>query len=80
MPHLLKHALIIFFYALFEREFPRATVDIDLLGQRMQNNPEEIAGIFREVFSINADRSLASRLLRLKTKSTRAVDFVFLYA
>lgn len=48
----------IFLYALFGREFPRATVDIDLLGQRVHNNPEEIAEIFREVFSIYADDAL----------------------
>ncbi|MDO4938599.1 MAG: nucleotidyl transferase AbiEii/AbiGii toxin family protein [Lachnospiraceae bacterium] len=48
----------IFLYAIFGRAFPRATVDIDLLGRKVQNNPEKITEIFKEVFSINADDAL----------------------
>lgn len=59
----------IFLYALFGREFPRATVDIDLLGQKVQNDPEEIAEIFKKVFSINADDALTYDMNTLTVKS-----------
>ncbi len=48
----------IFLYALFDRKFARATVDIDLLGQRIANNAEEIKEIFTDVFSIEYDDAL----------------------
>lgn len=48
----------IFLYAAFEREYPRATTDIDLLGHKVQNNLEEIEEIFREVFAISTDDAL----------------------
>ncbi len=48
----------IFLYALFDRHFARATVDIDLLGQRISNNAEEIKKIFKNVFSIEYDDAL----------------------
>ena len=48
----------IFLYALFNGDYARATTDIDLLGQRINNETESIKAIFAEVFSIETDDPL----------------------
>jgi predicted nucleotidyltransferase component of viral defense system len=48
----------IFLYALFDGEYARATIDIDLLAQRIPNNAEEMKKIFNDIFSIECDDAL----------------------
>ena len=48
----------VFLYALFGKEFPRATIDIDLLARSFANNPQTIADAFKEIFSIEVDDAL----------------------
>lgn len=48
----------IFLYALFDRQFERATIDIDLLAQRIPNDAEEIKKVFQDIFSIEYDDAL----------------------
>ena len=48
----------IFLYALFDRKFARATVDIDLLAQKITNDAEKMKKIFGEIFSIEYDDAL----------------------
>lgn len=48
----------IFLYALFDRKFVRATVDIDLLAHRIPNNSIEIQTVFQNIFSIQCDDAL----------------------
>ncbi|WP_270203772.1 MULTISPECIES: nucleotidyl transferase AbiEii/AbiGii toxin family protein [unclassified Coprococcus] len=56
----------IFLYALFEGEYARATMDIDLLAQRIQNDADEMKKIFHEIFSIECDDALRFDLNTLK--------------
>lgn len=48
----------IFLYALFDGEYARATMDIDLLAQRIPNDAEEMKKIFNDIFSIDCDDAL----------------------
>ena len=48
----------IFLYALFDGEYARATMDIDLLAQRIPNDAEEMKNVFYNIFSIECDDAL----------------------
>ena len=48
----------IFLYALFDGNFARATVDIDLLAQHISNDAEEMTKVFQDIFSIKCDDAL----------------------
>lgn len=48
----------IFMYALFEGEYSRATIDIDLLAQSIANDVEAIRSAFEEIFRIEADDAI----------------------
>ena len=48
----------IFLYALFKGEYARATTDIDLLGERISNDVDDMKSVFSEIFSIDADDPL----------------------
>lgn len=48
----------IFLYALFDRQFARATTDIDLLAQRIPNDSVEMKAVFQNIFSIQCDDAL----------------------
>lgn len=41
----------IFLYALFKRNYERATTDVDLLARRISNSSEEMKSIFQDIFS-----------------------------
>ncbi len=56
----------IFLYALFEGEYARATMDIDLLAQRIPNDADEMKKIFQDIFSIECDDALRFDLNTLK--------------
>lgn len=48
----------IFLYALFDGEFARATMDIDLLADHMANDILKMEMVFRDIFSIECDDAL----------------------
>lgn len=48
----------IFLYALFEGEFTRATMDIDLLAEHISNTVEGMKEVFYKIFSIRCDDAL----------------------
>lgn len=48
----------IFLYALFDGNYARATIDIDLLAQHISNDAEEIKKVFHNIFSIECDDAL----------------------
>lgn len=48
----------IFLYALFDGEYARATMDIDLLAQRIPNDAEEMTNVFNDIFSIECGDAL----------------------
>jgi predicted nucleotidyltransferase component of viral defense system len=48
----------IFLYAIFKRNYERATTDIDLLAQKISNSSEDMKSIFCEIFSQDTDDAL----------------------
>ena len=48
----------IFLYALFGRNYERATTDVDLLSQRISNGSEEMKSVFQKIFSRDVDDAL----------------------
>ncbi len=48
----------IFLYALFDGNFARATMDIDLLAQHISNDAGEMKKVFENIFSIACDDAL----------------------
>ena len=48
----------IFLYALFDGNFARATMDIDLLAQHIPNDVKEMKKVFNNIFSIECDDAL----------------------
>ena len=59
----------ILLYALFDKNFARATADVDFLAQRMSNNINEIGDVFERIFSINADDALNYDLQTLQVEA-----------
>lgn len=55
----------IFLYALFDKQFARMTMDIDLLAQRIANDAEEMKEVFEDIFSIEYDDALRYDLASL---------------
>lgn len=48
----------IFLYALFDGNFARATMDIDLLAQHLANDAKKMKKVFSDIFSIECDDAL----------------------
>ena len=48
----------IFLYALFDGEYARATMDIDLLAQHISNDIDEMKNLFHDIFLIQCDDAL----------------------
>ena len=48
----------IFFYAIFDRNYGRATTDVDLLARRISNSSVEMKEVFREIFAQDIDDAL----------------------
>ncbi len=42
----------IFLYALYEKEYPRSTTDIDLRAERLGNETENLKSVFTEILSM----------------------------
>ena len=60
----------IFLYALFDGEYARATMDMDLLAQHIPNDAEEMKNVFNNIFSIECDDALRFDLNTLEVKGT----------
>lgn len=48
----------IFLYAVFDRNYERATTDVDLLAQRISNSSNEMKRLFQDIFSQETDDAL----------------------
>ena len=48
----------IFLYAIFDRNYDRATTDIDFLARSIGNGDEEMKSVFRQILSLDADDAL----------------------
>lgn len=49
----------IFLYAIFERNYERATTDVDLLARRISNSSADMKEVFREIFAQDFDDALS---------------------
>ncbi len=56
----------IFLYALFDGEYARATMDIDLLAQHIPNDADKMKRIFQDIFSISCDDAVVFDLNSLR--------------
>lgn len=56
----------IFMYALFDGDYSRATIDIDLLAQRIPNDIDTIRSTFEEIFNIELDDAIVFDLESLE--------------
>ena len=59
----------IFLYALLDRDFPRATQDIDLLANKINNDADNLKVIFEDIFSIECNDALYYDLSSLAVKN-----------
>lgn len=59
----------IFLYALFNRQYPRATMDIDFLANKIANDSEFMKEVFTEIFLIQCDDALYFDLSSLKVEN-----------
>ena len=59
----------IFLYALFDRQYARATADIDLLAQRIPNDADEMKNVFVDIFSIEYNDALRYDLESLTVRN-----------
>lgn len=48
----------IFLYAIFDRNYERATTDVDLLARHISNSAKEMKIVFRDIFARDADDAL----------------------
>jgi predicted nucleotidyltransferase component of viral defense system len=48
----------ILLYAVFDRNYERATTDVDLLARRISNSGEEMKRVFQDILSQNIDDAL----------------------
>ena len=59
----------IFLYALFDRDYARATQDIDLLANKLSNEANNIKKIFKSIFEIECDDALRFDIETLNVKN-----------
>lgn len=59
----------IFLYAIFDKQFARTTMDIDLLAQRIPNDVDEMKMVFQNIFSIEYDDALRYDLNSLNVRN-----------
>lgn len=62
----------IFLYALFNKNFARSTMDIDLLAQKISNDESEIKKVFCNIYSIQYDDALRFDLDTLEVHTITA--------
>lgn len=64
----------IFLYALYGKDYPRSTSDIDLRADKINGTQESLLSIFTEIFSIPADDGLVFDLTSLKAREITKLD------
>lgn len=58
----------IFLYAIFQRDYERATTDVDLLAKRISNSGEIMKEVFKEIFSQDTDDALVFDMNSIKVE------------
>lgn len=64
----------IFLYALYGKDYPRSTSDIDLRADKVNGTPESILSIFSEIFAIESDDGIVFDLGALKAREITKQD------
>lgn len=64
----------IFLYALYDKNYPRSTTDIDLRADRISSNEKTIKSVFERIFSLQFDDGLEYDLETLVTKQITKQD------
>ncbi len=64
----------IFLYAIYNKDYPRSTTDIDLWADKINGGKENLLNVFTEIFKINADDGLVYDLSTLKAKEITKQD------
>lgn len=59
----------VFLYAFFNKNFPRATRDIDFLAQNISNDNDRMKNTFKNIFSIKCEDALVFDLHSLKIQT-----------
>lgn len=59
----------VFLYAIFDKQFARTTMDIDLLAQRIPNDVDKMKMVFQNIFSIEYDDALRYDLNSLNVRN-----------
>lgn len=64
----------IFLYALYDKNYPRSTTDIDLRANRISSDEKEIKNVFEQIFSLSFGDGLEYDLQTLVTKQITKQD------
>ena len=64
----------IFLYALYDKNYPRSTTDIDLRADRISSDEKTIKSVFKKIFSLQFDDGLEYDLETLVTKQITKQD------
>ena len=64
----------IFLYALYGKNYPRSTADIDLMAERINGSENTIRTVFSEIFSLNCDDGLEYDYGSLAIKKITKLD------
>ena len=64
----------IFLYALYDKNYPRSTTDIDLRADRISSDEKTIKSVFEKIFSLQFDDGLEYDLETLVTKQITKQD------
>lgn len=64
----------ILLYAMYDKKYPRATADIDLLADKINRDEQNIISVFNEIFSINAEDGLEYDFKSLSTRQITKLD------
>ncbi len=64
----------IFLYALYEKNYPRSTTDIDLRADKISGDEKAIKTVFEKIFSLQFDDGLEYDLETLSTKQITKQD------
>ena len=64
----------IFLYALYEKNYPRSTADIDLMAEKINGSENSMRTVFSEIFSISCDDGIEYDYKSLAIKKITKLD------
>lgn len=64
----------ILLYAMYDKKYPRATADIDLLADKISRDEQNIISVFNEIFNIKAEDGIEYDFKSLSTRQITKLD------